>query len=1184
MASPDELCHLVEVEDPADNGATVEVPLPLSTDAAQVIVFLTGAKLHYRTWLDVALFFQSHGHSDKYVDILTEAVKRMRAKPPATYLERDQRCEACASFAGYHLQCLAEDPSDQHAREMFSSLFALAQENDKSNPAVNVLECAYALFEIGSSKKLSASEREAKYEALSKRLARQANACKTYTQRIQLAIMNSICTYRQENYIDAWKQFAQVVTLTPNKTPNGVRLGLAYCNYKLGQEEAAIKTFKRAIDVDPTHTRALVGLAGILLSSQGGNARARQKDGSGYTYKAFHTVQNQPNHSSYPLVMNMFVTNLFRDFYADPVGKQKHAKTIEEVVKSVLHSVGSEVDEDRSNKVKSEAHYQLGRLAHVQADYDKAESNYKLALHHDSNHIPALYSRAQCLIYLRLKARAHNEQATARDVEEIIGLLKRCHNLCPDNSDLLGIMANLQAWKYRVIRDHGMREEALHESLTLLHNITDVANPQDTEAWALRGFMERVDGMEATACYERQIAVLNESSLPVPASLLTNLAALHIQSGNVVKAADKLAQAHESLTKEQADGAHDEDALQTMRTILSYNTALLEEKKQNLESAAQKHIDIIKTWPGFLDSYLALIDIYHELGHRKKAYFMASLAQEVMRAKPLTLSALPRIQVAALLFRMGYHREAVSQAQELSVQLADEQRSTVATDETLQDLLNLSLLVEANGRYAYSSQGSTSSEKRRDELAKAERIYKRVYESDRDNAYAVHNLACTLVSQSKNHLAKAKSLLERVKEATVPSGSGLDNVAAFNLAQISFYERIPTKCLPLYLALQGKLENEPALDTLLSAQDICSKVAHCHVFQNDFRTAMRGFTHVTEETPSSVTASCNLVLATLGSVLQEFREDLLTTEDAIETAEGLLQNAAATLERLVGEMQDAMNTEGITAVKRAECKTFSEQIKKYSSMCAEVTRLVGEEKTAVREAETVRAAAAATFADARETLVTDLEQERRKRHEDELEKRRLLNERLSQIIPPELDFVTSSSAAAAAAPARNASAADAVTSAMAEMEAAALAGATHHEQSFVSGSGRRIIDRALTAEDKRDVEGESSGEDTDFKADDEDDENFDESLSDTDDELPTKRRKRSSKKRRLEGGDDAAPSAKRSKKEKKSKKSKKAKKEDPPTGAFDVPPTPAAAADATAADEGFEATLNTGSFEDEEQA
>eukprot|EP01061_Rhynchopus_euleeides_P009990 TRINITY_DN19310_c0_g1_i1.p1 TRINITY_DN19310_c0_g1~~TRINITY_DN19310_c0_g1_i1.p1 ORF type:complete len:524 (+),score=267.41 TRINITY_DN19310_c0_g1_i1:104-1573(+) len=423
-----------------------------------------------------------------------------------------------------------------------------------------------------------------------------------------------------------------------------------------------------------------------------------------------------------------------------------------------------------------------------------------------------------------------------------------------------------------------------------------------------------------------------------------------------------------------------------------------------------------------------------------------------------------------------------------------------------------------------------------------------------------------MISRNSDRKGEAKALIERVKEATIPAGHDLENVATFNLAQLSFYEKIPSKSLPLYYSIKAAVETDPRLDGLIPTADIPQKVAHCLVYKKDFKAAMREFAYVAEANPASVTAACNLALTTLGAVLQEFRDDRLSQVETIEAAEGQLQTAHDSLMRVKGELEASLSKD-ISHSRKKQTESTVASIEKYLTRCTDIQKLLAEEKVSVDSEKKQEQETRVTFESSRQNVSTwkemqVREEEQKRRAEQQAKEARMqrqeehlrqLDEGFTQTFADNpVDAIETSKRTSKAARARDTTVSQDMPS-FPMPEADTTAGVAErigdgNDQSTllntgvpmvneVSATGRKRIRKEIDPKLRREIDrADEESDETDSMQDDEqeDDEAVGSDFGqDSDGEGGEKKKSKSAKEKK----------AKKSKKDKKGKKDKKEKKD-----------------------------------------
>lgn len=157
---------------------------------------------------------------------------------------------------------------------------------------------------------------------------------------LQALLGKALITYYRKDYTGALIYFKQVMRSNP-KCPANVRLGMAHCHLKLGNNEKAQLVFERVLQLDPKCVAALVGLALMNINSQTLNGIQL---GVNMLSKAYSLDPTNP------LVLNHLSNHFFfkKDYFRS-----------EFLAKNALQSTDIEA-------IRAESCYLLGRIYHVQ--------------------------------------------------------------------------------------------------------------------------------------------------------------------------------------------------------------------------------------------------------------------------------------------------------------------------------------------------------------------------------------------------------------------------------------------------------------------------------------------------------------------------------------------------------------------------------------------------------------------------------------------------------------------------------------------------------------------------------------------------------------------------------------------------------------------------------------------------
>jgi RNA polymerase-associated protein CTR9 len=164
-------------------------------------------------------------------------------------------------------------------------------------------------------------------------------------KRVQACI-----AYNKKNYEEAFGYYRKVLELNP-ASPGAVRLGLAFCHYRLNRLELARKAFERVLVLEPDNVPALAALAVLELNTAKPKAVHRAMSLLKQAYDADPTSSFVLNH----------LANHF--FY-----KKEYKKTI--------HLAQAAFNNTTVREIKAESFYHFGRAYHAQEDFEKASACY----------------------------------------------------------------------------------------------------------------------------------------------------------------------------------------------------------------------------------------------------------------------------------------------------------------------------------------------------------------------------------------------------------------------------------------------------------------------------------------------------------------------------------------------------------------------------------------------------------------------------------------------------------------------------------------------------------------------------------------------------------------------------------------------------------------------------------------
>lgn len=353
----------------------------------------------------------------------------------------------------------------------------------------------------------------------------------------------------------ALQLYKKALQVCPN-CPADVRLGLGICFYKLNMLDKAEAAFKRALALDPKCVGALSGLAIIELNRKTEDALPR---GAEYLTRAYKIDQNNS-------LVSILLADLF--FY-----KSLHEK----VIKLALRA-----QENTDNEaLQAQACYQIGRAYHRQQEYEKAfEFYYKATTFGGVQLYLAFYGLGQMYIH-------------RREFDAAIQAFETVLKTNPDNYETLKVLASLYT------KNHTKKDQAR----AYLKKVTE-SHPEDVEAWVeLASLCEQHDTQTALTAYKTSIKLFESQSLPVPAEIYNNMAALLFSTDALEESGQYY---NLALKRCEEDMPRDRLHYESITYTIKYNIGRLYEAKHQLIEAEKTYKEILVAHPMYIDCYLRL--------------------------------------------------------------------------------------------------------------------------------------------------------------------------------------------------------------------------------------------------------------------------------------------------------------------------------------------------------------------------------------------------------------------------------------------------------------------------------------------------------------------------------------------------------------------------------------------------
>ena len=347
-----------------------------------------------------------------------------------------------------------------------------------------------------------------------------------------LALLGLACiSFQNKEYSKALAIYSKVIRIN-HKVPPNVRLGLAFCHYKLGNKDLAFKSLRRVLDMQANNADALIALA--VLEYEKGN----------YEEYLRLLVESYKANTSHPLV-NL---HLARHYF--------YQKDYEKSIKLAEFSLNRIKEGDKQtidiSKMRCECFYTIGQCYHAQGDYENAFRFYTQASRQDGSFILVQFALGQM----------HLNQ---KDISKACQCFESVLEKHPSNYETLKILGSIYTKQHK-------KEQALEK----LNQVVK-ANPDDAEAWIeIAQLLEISKPKQALEAYEKALANISNP----PAELWNNIAILRHKTGDQEGAAEaygKIQEKKKTMIYNKARWHEDNGRLDQAEEL--YNEVLAEQAR-----------------------------------------------------------------------------------------------------------------------------------------------------------------------------------------------------------------------------------------------------------------------------------------------------------------------------------------------------------------------------------------------------------------------------------------------------------------------------------------------------------------------------------------------------------------------------------------------------------------------------
>ncbi|RLN07648.1 hypothetical protein C2845_PM11G03610 [Panicum miliaceum] len=426
-----------------------------------------------------------------------------------------------------------------------------------------------------------------------------------------------------EHYRNALDLYKRALRAYSN-CPAAVRLGIAFCRYKLGQVEKARQAFQRVLQLDPQNVDALVALAIMDLQTNeaGGIRRGMEKMKRAFEIYPYCTLALNHLANHYFFTGQHFV--------------------VEQLTETALSS-------SNHGLLKSHAYYNLARSYHSKGDIETAGRYYMASVNEISK------PQDFVLPYIGLG----QIQLKFGDFKSSLTSFEKVLEVHPENCESLKAIAHIHA-----------KSGEIEKAIETFKKVTRI-DPKDHQAFVELGeLLVESDWAAAMEYLKTARNLLKKAGEDVPVELLNGIGLLHFEKGEFEMAEQSFKEAlgdglwvsiidgkvgspmvngsvqykYQSFFHElEEEGVPLELHPNKVTTLFNY-ARLLEELHDSVRASLFYRFIIFK-YPDYIDAYLRLAAIAKQRNNVQLSIELIGDALKIDEKNPNALSMLGSLEL-----------------------------------------------------------------------------------------------------------------------------------------------------------------------------------------------------------------------------------------------------------------------------------------------------------------------------------------------------------------------------------------------------------------------------------------------------------------------------------------------------------------------------------------------------------
>lgn len=690
----------------------------LPGDQQELVAFLEEEKCGAKYW---KLVLQAYFRERKYLEALAIARRGLNVD----FLLSSDKQSLHFLIGWIHLNLVSEGVDSLNNLSIASESFSLA--GDSSDPN-NLLATAQVL--------LYRDEVEAALRIYDELLKGDSNNCYALLGKAQVIVRKT------QNYASALKIYQQVLVINPVLKPDP-RIGIGICFWSLKDRKMAIKSWERALELDPSNFKAkllsnLASFDDVFLNSLSDDLFLE-----GYKESLRELMQLQERNNGDVVVLLALCS-----FYYSK-GKYDVVEKIVAKVNLSLRDVNITGRRSRFvSQMLSYGSYWLGRIAYARGDFTQSQKYFHEAVRLNENNLLAKIGLGQ-------------SQLSRDSVEEAIisfeGVLK-ANPKCLEVIYLLGILYSQSSSKTK-------KEQAIQllERYIRLSNSrgSAAANQKEADALlnkepiALNAYLtlsklyESLDLTQSLTCLHKAIESREQIKKVVPLEVYNNVAVFNFSKNNIDNSLKYFNLAYAGLEDDEVPTELASDLAVTLQYNLARTTEL-----QSVEKASAMYEKVLQDCSSYVSAKLRLLFLDAVFTNKSSKSDIEEELKSLLaeNASDIEIRSFYGWYIKTFGKRIGLKSDAES----------IHQKETLVEYES-HDSYALISLANIYCIMARDLKGSKDDEKKRKYFARAIELFTKVLSIDPKNVFAAQGLAIVYIENKEQ--AKGLDILRKIRDS-----------------------------------------------------------------------------------------------------------------------------------------------------------------------------------------------------------------------------------------------------------------------------------------------------------------------------------------------------------------------------------------------------------------------------------